>query len=87
LTAIVSVFDCGVGRYCDGDPLTARGVAQMFAAIGDAAPVRTGPTVLGLAACDLPLSEPDVVITRAEFAAAAADLLGLATEVECGAAD
>jgi hypothetical protein len=43
--------------------------------------------VLGLAACDLPLSDPDVVITRAEFAAAAADLLGLATEVECGAAD
>lgn len=87
LSAIVSVFDCGVGRYCDSAPLTARGVAEMFAAIGDTAPVRTGPTVLGLAACDLPLSDPDVVITRAEFAAAAADLLGLATEIGCGSAD
>ena len=87
LAAMVSVFDCGIGRYCDTEPLTAGAVAQMFAAIGEAQPLRGGPSVLGLAACDLPLSDPDRVITRAEFAAAAADLLGLATEVECGPAN
>ncbi len=87
LAAIVSIFDCGVGRYCEDEPLTAGAVSQMFVAIGDAVPVRGGPSVLSLAACDLPLSDPTIVMTRAEFAAAAANLLGLATEVECGAAD
>lgn len=85
LAAMVRVFDCGIGRYCDGEPLTADAVAQMFAVIAEAQPLRVGPSVLSLAACDLPLSDPDHVMTRAQFAAAAADLLGLATEVECGA--
>lgn len=87
LAAIVSVFDCGVGRYCDTQPLTAGEVAQIFGAIGPAEPIRTGPNVISLAACDLPLSNPEQVLTRAAFAAAAADLLGMATQLECGAAD
>lgn len=87
LAAMVSVFDCGIGRYCATEPLTAGAVAQMFAAVGEAEPLRGGPSVFSLADCHLPLGDPERVITRAEFAAAAADLLGLASEVECGPAN
>lgn len=87
LAALSTAFDCGIGRYCDDVALTAGEVSQLLAVVASSAPLRTAPSILTLPACEHPLADPAAALTRAEFAAVAAEALGAVTIVSCGTAN